>query len=670
MKICFYAPSDYSDPSINMSGPSQGIAYISSYLKQQHGIENISLELEAERVIAQKPDLVAMSVFTVSYGAAIEGAKTIKASLDAPIIIGGPHISALPTTLQSTMDIGVKGEGEIAMSQVVELLLKGKLEPKKLRKLSNLVFWNEEGKIEQSTQQERIQDLDGLPLPERSLLEAYWPATGEVLAWQQGLCTSRGCPFTCRFCMYSQTSNLVRYHSIDRVMEDIEDVLRNYPQQRHIRINDDLFVTRKDRLKELADRIREEKIHKKVSFGCMAKAHYFDREFAQLLKDMNVVSISFGFESGADRVLHYLKDRFSSVERNQQAIDICRRYGIHVGGFFIMGSPCETKAELAQTYWFIQKNLPVMPMVGVFPLQPMPGTSVWHEARSKGFVDDSFNNWDIFSYQALDRGTYMHLNEGYSNEEMLNAHHQQFVPLRVLASGHMVLLFVYRYLLQTYYQQLIEPVVKQHFQAGLKILEINRGDRPLSIEMEDHFQLTSLHWLELDQLPRQHFDGIVLTHTLEKIGLNSSFWKTLRSYQCPILLIIENANSLIRLFSLLKSNPIPYNPLEQYESRYHYDLNNLEPLLKQHALKISQTHKHQIPSVHSDFGQELMQYIKQANFAEGVDFSSYPILDHFLTQAKDHKELEQLMKLLPKSYLQEAKYFSYSLLLEPTTSQD
>ena len=113
MRIGFFAPGDYQDTNIRVTGPCQGLAYIASYLKEQVGVEDIFLEVDPQRIIEKKPDLVGISAFSVNYGGAVSGAREIKKKLDIPIVIGGPHISALPMNLDPSMDIGVMGEGEI-----------------------------------------------------------------------------------------------------------------------------------------------------------------------------------------------------------------------------------------------------------------------------------------------------------------------------------------------------------------------------------------------------------------------------------------------------------------------------------------------------------------------------------------------------------------------------
>ena len=61
MKIGFYAPCNEHN---RQTGPLLGIAYMASYLQEQLGLEDIFLEVNAQRALERKPDLLAISSFS------------------------------------------------------------------------------------------------------------------------------------------------------------------------------------------------------------------------------------------------------------------------------------------------------------------------------------------------------------------------------------------------------------------------------------------------------------------------------------------------------------------------------------------------------------------------------------------------------------------------------
>ncbi|MFQ6077025.1 MAG: radical SAM protein, partial [Candidatus Bathyarchaeia archaeon] len=96
--------------------------------------------------------------------------------------------------------------------------------------------------------------------------------------------------------------------------------------------------------------------------------------------------VQFGFESGSERVLAYLKQGTVTVEQNRRAIEVCKKHGLSVFGSFIVGSPNETRGDIMATLDFIRNSR--IDGGTVYPLIPFPGTEVWRHARERGLVSD------------------------------------------------------------------------------------------------------------------------------------------------------------------------------------------------------------------------------------------------------------------------------------------
>lgn len=636
MRIGFYAPCNEHN---RQAGPLLGIAYIASYLQEQLGIEDVFLEVDARRALERKPDILAISSFSEKYNQVIRDVTQIRAERpDLPIVLGGPHISGLPHSLSKYIDIGVIGEGEKPMLDIVLALEQdGRLEPERLRKIQNLIFWNEKQALERTLFEDRIKDLDALPLPRRDIMHAWWPTLGEDVTFDRGVYTSRGCSFRCHFCMYSERANLIRYVSTDKVMEDILAILSRNPDQRHIIFYDDLFVIKKSRIKELSDAIRSEGIHKRVTFGCMAKTSFFDEEFAQILRDMNIRVISWGFESGSDPVLHYLKDRSSSVAKHQKAVDICHRYGIFSGGYFIIGAPPENREDLARTYWFIRHNLPRLPVVGIFPIIPLPGTTLWTETAKRGLIDDNFSNWDQLEFLKLE-DTYLHLNDHYSLPELKLAYEEQFIPL--INWTHLIFPPIQERLQlgRAYLPQAAESV-KTAFGPDARLIELGRGDRSLAFSLEPG--LSECHWQDQARwqtLSADAPDGVVLTHSLEKFGFDSWQWRAVRDLNKPVYLVVEQMGTLNHLLELLQGRfPGDIERAEMFALNYRFTLKSLTRQLEREGFDVQQIDRFYATESVPDLPPELTEF---------------------------------LVKQLPvQDFLQEALVFAYGLLVTPKSEK-
>jgi len=358
-----------------------GLLYIASYLKKQLDFHDIVIELEnIDDLISQKPDIVGISSYTVFFERALEISKKVKSTLGVPVIIGGPHITALPLSLPETCDIGVIGEGEETMRELMALYIKHKDFPRKeLYKINGIVFSEGKDKII-NPKRELINPLDIIPYPARDLLKDT--------CLTPGIITSRGCPYRCNFCCPAGYWREFRQFSSEYVTGELLEVVNSVKGYPMIRINDDVFTANIPRLKEIHRFIVENKINEKVSFDVSIKANTFTEEVCELLKDINVARVFYGPESGSDRVLEFYKKN-QTVEDNQRVIDLCVNYGFLVYASFILGAPVEREEDVMMTYSFIEKNVGKLTFFDIGPLEALPGTEIWDYCLKRGLVSNT-----------------------------------------------------------------------------------------------------------------------------------------------------------------------------------------------------------------------------------------------------------------------------------------
>jgi len=380
-----------------------GIAYITSYLRKYDGFDKVVIvdrENEIRKIKKEKPDIIGFSVLSKDFNDANNLAKEIKEKFDIPLIIGGHHISDMPFHLpKSNFDIGVIGEGEQTMLELMQLYEKsGEFPKQELKKINGLVF-SDNGNLKMTERRKPIIPLDAIPYPARDLIKmkkyyllprvSFFP--GELVV-STGMFTSRGCPFSCAFC--SSARSRVRFHSPEYVVGEISLLIEKYKVD-HIVLWDDLFIINKERLRKIAELIKKEGINEKVQILANGRADLIDEETCKFLKDMNVTRVSIGLESGSEKILNYLKKGTVTVEQNRRAIKLLKKYGIQTHGFFIIGSPMETEEDLKQTL-VLAKN-ENMDTFSTFQLTPLPNTDVWDYAKEKGIVSDENINYSYLS---------------------------------------------------------------------------------------------------------------------------------------------------------------------------------------------------------------------------------------------------------------------------------
>ena len=394
--------------------PPLGLMSIATYLRQNFRddcldikIIDVNFDDILSEIKKNRFDILGLGAMTIEYKKAILLAQEIKKIRpNLPIIIGGVHISTLPSSLHHIFDFGVIGEGEETLLEILKLYHKEKSLPiKKIKKIKGLVI-REKNKLIVTTERPLIEPLDKLPVINRRQINKKYFAFYPLATWGEfgrefPILTSRGCPYHCTFCSTRQFWKKVRYHSIDHVIKDIKDLIENYGVT-HIIIWDDLFTIDIKRLKEMARRFEEEGINKKVKFNCQTRANLINEEMCQVLKSLNVRIVMFGFESGSDKTLNLLKAGTVKVSQNKKAIKLCVKNGFKVQGSVIFGVPGETVKEMKKTIDFLKFALKSgAERLWSFVLTPFPATIIWDIAKKRGKVSDDMD-WEILSHQGID----------------------------------------------------------------------------------------------------------------------------------------------------------------------------------------------------------------------------------------------------------------------------
>ena len=274
------------------------------------------------------------------------------------------------------MDIGVIGEGEGTIIDIFQLFqARGQFRENELSRIKGIVY-REKGALEVTEKRELITPLDRIPFPDRDLFK---------IAKHSYIFSSRGCPYRCVFCASSRFWGRLRLFSPHYVLKEIKELVNNYGVKL-ISFFDDSMMADKERLKEIVRLLAKENILSKVKFSANARANLLSEEVVRLLKEMNVVSIGMGLESGNARVLRYLKGSNISLDDNKKAIGLLKKFGIAANASFVIGSPDETENEIRDTYNFIRNN--PLSLVDAYVLTPFPGTPIWEEAKKKGLVSE------------------------------------------------------------------------------------------------------------------------------------------------------------------------------------------------------------------------------------------------------------------------------------------
>ena len=423
MKIAFVSVYPCIQPPI-------GLASLATYIREKTGFTDMRIidrnfEDPVKSTIEYNPDIIGVSAMTIYYTLAVKYATAVKKRLDVPVIIGGVHISTLPSSLKHCFDIAVIGEGEQTMLELFLLYKKrGRFEKKDLRKIHGIAFYDK-GKLVITGKRKVIEPLDDVPIPDRRFLNKRYYVKKKLFAKEyygieDTLITSRGCPYRCTFCSTSAFwGSSVRFNSAERVVKEIR-MCRELLNVDHINIVDDTFGVNKERLRKIVDGLKKAGLLGKISYSCLIRTSIVDDELLKILKDMNMVTLNFGFESGSDRVLRFLKNPPTTVEQNKNALLKAKKYGFRVYGSFIIGSPTESIEEMRATLKFIEFAVKhKIDYIFVFPLKPFPSTKIWEIAKQRGVVseDMDFEKLGIFVEELYDKNEPMLIDKTINMDE-------------------------------------------------------------------------------------------------------------------------------------------------------------------------------------------------------------------------------------------------------------
>jgi len=377
--------------------PPLGLAYIASYLRKYGGFDDIVIidkEDTMKGVMRERPDVVGFSLHSIEVKDGIELAKQIKSELDIPIIVGGAHFTFLPKTLPKQFDIAAMGEGEQTVLELMQSYEKcGGFETEELKKIKGIAF-RHKNSIKVNERRPLIPDLDKLPFPARDLLdmEHFYLKPRRIFRGfvRKGthMITSRGCPYRCVFCCSTNFWQKTRFHSAEYVVNEIKELIETYKVEA-ITIYDDLFVADRKRVEKIVNLMKQEGLQDEAIFCCTGRANLMDDKLCKLLKEMGVVNMMFGLESGSQKILSYLKKDTVTVEQNKRAVRIAKKYGFFVEGSFMIGSPNETKEDMMKTLDFIKQN--PLDYAAFYITTPHIGTELWDHAKSHGMVSEDMD---------------------------------------------------------------------------------------------------------------------------------------------------------------------------------------------------------------------------------------------------------------------------------------
>ncbi|MEJ5326925.1 MAG: radical SAM protein [Candidatus Bathyarchaeia archaeon] len=425
MRVCLINPPRIQPKAWGKPSVFQpiGLAYIAAILEKQHEVCIIDAPTEgwrnlqhmdetkyrvglsnaeiADRLKRWAPDAIVVEIPFSGWSKTAFEVAAIAKSINSNIstVLEGQHPSARPEgcLANPNVDFIVIGEPENTIYELINAL---DMEAGNFEQIKGIGF-KKNGAPVITPPRPLLENLDALPFPARHLLpiKAYYeavkenPLRGEIYKPWTALITSRGCPYECIFC----THHIVwgrkwRGRSPENVIAEIEHVIKTYNVKQIDFLDDNMTLDRK-RMENICDLI----IKKGLKFEWFTpngvRADTLDEKLLTKMKKAGCKKIRVAPESGVQRVADQIIKKGLDLKSVEQAVALCKKVGIKVGCFFVIGFIGETKKDIQETINYAYKLRQLGAESFVFSIAtPVYGTRLYEQAKREGFLRECFSD--------------------------------------------------------------------------------------------------------------------------------------------------------------------------------------------------------------------------------------------------------------------------------------
>lgn len=381
-----------------IESPPVGLGYLATALRkigQEVDLKDCIIEewdnwKTTQYINDTRPDIIGINVFSSALRSVKELLRMIKSLTYKPmIILGGPHCSGVPEDVLPFFpeaDYAFQGECEIPIKEFDEFL-----QGKRIKGDVTGLIWRQgdEVKVNPYIQYPNIEEF-GYPAWDLIDPRKYY---SQVTIGPNciNLHMSRGCPFSCRFCV--KLGNKVRVRSLEHIWGEIEYLDKTFGVKRFI-INDEGYTMLPRLVKDFC-RMTISRGNKYSFFTATGmRLNRVDDEMLQLMKEArHDLFFGVGIESAVPRVREELMNKCLTQDEIMSGLECFKRNGFKPTGNFIIGFPGETKEEMKQSINFACKMIDKKYLHGanIVPWLPLPGSEATKECLKTGEIPKDFD---------------------------------------------------------------------------------------------------------------------------------------------------------------------------------------------------------------------------------------------------------------------------------------
>ena len=339
---------------------------------------------QAKMLSFGNPGIIGFSITSNMWPYAKEWIRWTRAQFSNTVIIcGGVHPTLNPEEViaDDGVDAICVGEGEEALVELCEKLRNGQ----DIMEVQN-IWIKDRGKIYRNPVRPPLKNLDSLPFPDREIFD-YQKLYHERMN-EASVMASRGCPYRCSYCcnealweVCGKTAYYVRFRSVENFLKELKEIIGNYSFIKGFAFDDDILPLNIKWFKEFADEYKKEI---DLPFTCNVRPDLINENIVSLLKKAGCWRVHMGIESGNDKIRNEILNRNITREQIVKAFSLCKKSGIELHSYNMIGLPKESMPEILDTVKLNARVNAGVNQVSIF--YPYKKTRLHDYCQKKGLI--------------------------------------------------------------------------------------------------------------------------------------------------------------------------------------------------------------------------------------------------------------------------------------------
>ncbi|MBN1551932.1 radical SAM protein [bacterium] len=377
VKPCWTYPIDRGDSTYNRTWPPLSLLNCAAILRKQN-IEVDVIDASAERLTpeqvaakAQHSDMIFITSASLDRWQCpnlilkpfLKSVFALK-RVHPNVFVMGTHGTVRPKSILDVTGVKavIRGEPEITVLKISQNT--------PFKDINGLAYY-ENNRYMQTPDPEDI-DLSLMPMPAYDLIDIN-RYNYEILGGRFALLeASRGCPYSCIFCVKSMYGRKFRVKPTEQFIAEI-DVIIDQVKARNAYFIDLEFTVNRELVECVCDHLIKRRTP--ITWCCQTRADSVDLPILKKMRKAGCQVVHFGVETGSEKIRQTLHKGITFTQVEDGLLN-AREAGLQTVCFFMFGLPGETKTDMQETIRFANRLNPTYASFHI--ALPYPGTE-FHE---------------------------------------------------------------------------------------------------------------------------------------------------------------------------------------------------------------------------------------------------------------------------------------------------